>query len=176
MVKRTWILTTLWMLALMTAGADVSPRLFSVYTSADGLADNSAQTLNCTKTGRLVVTTMGQINFYDGSKFSYIDPLDENIHALTEYRGNYHLYFDKFHHIWLKNTHNVTCVDLLTERFAKSIDEEFRRFGVKERVNDLFVDSAGIVWLLTEKGLFWKTAQCRKPGQTVRQPERPLCG
>ena len=141
------------MLALMTAGADVSPRLFSVYTSADGLADNSAQTLNCTKTGRLVVTTMGQINFYDGSKFSYIDPLDENIHALTEYRGNYHLYFDKFHHIWLKNTHNVTCVDLLTERFTKSIDEEFRRFGVKERVNDLFVDSAGIVWLLTEKGL-----------------------
>ena len=140
----------LWVTAAL---ADVSPRIFHNYTAADGLADNSAQTIHCTKTGRLVITTAGQINFFDGSKFSYIDPLDENMYALSEYRGNYHLYFDRFHHIWLKNTHSVTCVDLTIERFSSSIDNVFREFGVNERVNDLFVDSTGVVWLLTEKGL-----------------------
>jgi AraC-like DNA-binding protein len=143
------------LLPILTAGAvTVSPRIFRNYTSANGLADNGAQTIHCTKTGRLVITTMGQINFYDGSTFSYIDPLDENVYALSEYRGNYHLFFDKYHHIWLKNTGSVTCVDLLTERFANSIDDEFRKFGMKENVKDLFVDNTGVVWLLTVQGLF----------------------
>ena len=150
------MIIAVWMLSGMTAAtaADISPRIFSNYTSADGLADNSAQTIHCTKTGRLVITTVGQINFFDGAKFSYIDPLDENIYPLSEYRGNYHLYFDRFHHIWLKNTHSVTCVDLLTERFVGSVDDELRKLGVKERVNDLFVDSTGVVWVLTGQGLY----------------------
>ena len=143
------------LLSILTAGAvEVSPRIFRNYTSANGLADNSAQTIHCTKTGRLVITTAGQINFFDGAAFSYIDPLDENIYALSEYNGNYHLYFDKYHHIWLKNTHSVTCVDLLTERFVQSIDDIFYKFGVKEHVSDMFVDQMGVVWLLTSKGLY----------------------
>ncbi|WP_028904351.1 helix-turn-helix domain-containing protein [Prevotella sp. P6B4] len=155
MTRKTYILLTIILLSVLTAGAvNVSPRIFRNYTSANGLADNSAQTIHCTKTGRLVITTIGQINFFDGAAFTYIDPLEENIYALSEYQGNYHLYFDRFHHIWLKNTHSVTCVDLLTERFTKSIEDEFRQFGVTERVKDLFVDSTGIVWLLIDKGLF----------------------
>jgi ligand-binding sensor domain-containing protein/AraC-like DNA-binding protein len=101
-----------------------------------------------------VITTAGQINFYDGASFSYIDPLDENIYALSDYRGNYHLYFDKYHHIWLKNTGSVTCVELITERFVPSIEDVFAEFGVKERVMDLFVDRTGVVWLLTANGLY----------------------
>jgi len=152
------MLSILLLLATTPAGAavwtDVSPRVFTQYTSAEGLADNSAQTINCTKTGRLVITTVGQINFYDGAKFSYIDPTDENVYALPEYRGNYHLYFDRYHHIWLKNTHSVTCVDLTVERFTASIDDEFHKFGMNDRVQDLFVDSTGVVWLLSASGLY----------------------
>lgn len=132
----------------------MSSRIFHNYTAADGLADNSAQTIKCTKTGRLVITTAGQINFFDGAKFSYIDPIEENQYPLSEYRGNYHLYFDRFHHMWLKNTHTVSCVDLTVERFATSIEDEFRKFGVTEKVNDLFVDSTGVVWLLMREGLY----------------------
>lgn len=156
MTRKAYILLIIMMtLSIMTGNAeDESPRLFRNYTSANGLADNSAQTIHCTRTGRLVITTIGQINFFDGSKFSYIDPLEENIYPLSEYTGNYHLYFDNYHHIWLKNTNSVTCVDLLTERFVHSIEEEFSEFGVKERVNDLFVDSTGVVWLLTADGLY----------------------
>ena len=172
------IMIAVWMLSGMTAAtaADISPRIFHNYTSANGLADNSAQTIHCTKTGRLVITTAGQINFFDGSKFSYIDPLEENIYALSEYRGNYHLYFDRFHHIWLKNRHSVTCVDLITERFTSSIEDEFRKFGVVEHVNDLFVDSAGVVWLLTEKGLYnVKSKKTIKPHANLNLQDLEIC-
>ena len=155
MTRRYAIILLTVLLSILTAGAvNVSPRIFRNYTAANGLADNGAQTILCTKTGRLVITTAGQINFYDGASFSYIDPLDENIYALSDYRGNYHLYFDKYHHIWLKNTGSVTCVELITERFVSSIEDVFAEFGVKERVMDLFVDRTGVVWLLTANGLY----------------------
>ena len=130
---------------------------FYVYNAANGLADNSAQTIYCTQSGRLVITTMGQINFFDGHIFSYIDPSKENIYPLSNYRGYYHLYFDRFHHLWLKNTHNVTCVDLTTEKFVDSIEGVFADFGMTDPVLDLFVDCTNVVWLLTEKGLFQVT-------------------
>lgn len=133
--------------------ADVSPRMFESYNAANGLSDNSAQTLQCTKTGRLVITTAGQINFFDGHSFSYIDPTNENIFPLPDYIGNYHLYFDRYHHLWLKDRGRVTCVNLTTEKFVDSITEEFRKFGVKDGVSDLFVDGGGIVFLVTPKGL-----------------------
>ena len=176
MKTRAMILGLALVLSVMTALAETSSRVFRNYTSADGLADNSAQTIHCTKTGRLVITTVGQINFYNGSKFSYIDPLEENIYPLPEYRGNYHLYFDRFHHIWLKNKHTVTCVDLIAERFAKSIDDEFRKFGVTDRVTDLFVDSTGIVWLLTEKGLYnVKSKVTVKPHERLNLQDLQVC-
>jgi AraC-like DNA-binding protein len=127
---------------------------FYVYNSSNGLADNSAQTLHCTKTGRLVITTMGQINFFDGNYFTYIDPTSENIYPLSNYQGNYHLYFDRFHHLWLKNTHNVTCVDLTTEKFVHSVEDVFEEFGMKDPVTDVFVDGDNLVWLLTKNGLY----------------------
>ena len=127
---------------------------FYVYNSTNGLADNSAQTIYCTKTGRLVITTMGQINFFDGNNFTYIDPSRENAYPLSNYRGNYHLYFDRFHHLWLKNQHSVTCVNLTTERFVDSVEDVFAEFGCDDVVNDLFVDQTNVVWLLTAKGLY----------------------
>ena len=141
---------------LLASALPVSARdnRFYVYNAANGLADNSAQTIHCTKTGRLVITTMGQINFFDGQSFTYIDPSTENIYPLSNYSGNYHLYFDRYHHLWLKNTHTITCVNLTTERFADSIEDVLDEFGIDGTVQDLFVDRQNVVWLLTEKGLF----------------------
>ena len=66
-----WTKTTILLLSLLLTGtvsmAEVSKRYFRNYSAADGLADNSAHTLSCTRTGRMVITTMGQINFYDAT-------------------------------------------------------------------------------------------------------------
>ena len=148
------MLILLWLvLSSMRMAGEVSPRFFRNYSAADGLADNSAQVVLSTKTGRIVIATMGQINFYDGQRFIFIDPTDENTFPLSNYHGNYHLYFDRFHHIWLKNKQSVTCVDLVTERFVQSVESEFQKFGVEQKVIDLFVDHDGIVWLMTSEGL-----------------------
>ena len=156
MINKTYLIILL--LTLLFSCTDMmaatARRVFMNYTAADGLADNCAHTIHCTKTGRLVITTRGQINFFDGQNFTYIDPSDENLYPLPEYHGNYHLYFDKYHHIWLKNTQTLTCVNLTTEKFVRSIEEEFQKFGVNQKVYDLFVDSEGIPWLLLGNGLY----------------------
>ena len=155
MKLRTCLLILLLMtLAPCMVWAETSSRVFQNFNASNGLADNSAQTILCTKTGRLVITTMGQINFYDGQKFTYIDPTEEDLYPLADYRGNYHLYFDIYHHLWLKNTHSVTCVDLLTEKFVTSIDSVIVGFGMDKKVSDLFVSSDGVVWLLNPDGIF----------------------
>ena len=144
-----------WLLAcVLSVVAVTSKRVFQAYTARDGLADNSAQTIHCATSGRLVITTMGQINFFDGNRFSFIDPSMENTYPLPSYFGNYHVYVDKYHHMWLKNTHTITCVDLITEMFVKSVEEVFREFGINEAVKDFFVDDNGVAYLLTEKGLY----------------------
>ena len=110
------------LLMVVQSMADSDKRFF-VYNAATGLADNSAQTVNCTKTGRLVITTMGQINFFDGQKFTYIDPTTENIYPISEYKGHAHLYFDKHHHLWFKKRNALSCVDLLREMYVANIDD-----------------------------------------------------
>ena len=129
-------------------------KVFYVYNASNGLADNSAQTINCTKTGRLVITTMGQINFYDGQQFTYIDPTTENTYPLEKYNGHSHLYFDLHHHIWLKKRHLLSCVNLTKEMFAENIVDEFKALGMEDKVMDLFADEKNNLWLLTEIGLY----------------------
>ena len=129
-------------------------RVFQVINAADGLADNSAEVVICTKTGRIVISTLGNLNFYNGARFSHIGVSNEMQYQLPRYQGNYHLYFDRTHHIWLKNTRSLTCVDLLMEEFIVNVDSVVCDLGSKEPLEDLFVDSVGGVWLLSSKGLY----------------------
>lgn len=130
-------------------------REFRVINAANGLSDNSAQLVTCTKTGRMIISTLGNVNFYDGTSFNHIDTHQEYQFQLPMYRGNYQFFFDRYHHLWLKNTNSVTCVDLLQEKFIEEVEPVIRdEFGCKDPVQDLFVDSIGDVWLLTEKGLY----------------------
>ena len=122
-------------------------RRFRVINAADGLADNSAQTIRCTFSGRMVISTIGHINIYDGSGFTHISSYN-NRYYLPKYKGHYHLYFDDSHRLWLKDKHQVTCVDLMTEKFVKDITPIFREQGMEGQVEDMFIDSSGKVWLI----------------------------
>lgn len=137
----------------MSVGAFEEERTFKVMNAADGLADNSAQIVKCTKTGRIIISTIGNLNFYDGNSFTHVNTRADFQYPLPLYRGNYHLYFDRNHHIWLKNTNYVTCLDLMSESFITNVDSVFEAMGCPETVLDMFVDSHGCAWFLTEKGL-----------------------
>lgn len=67
-----WMLSILLTMASSIHAAE-SDRLFLVHDAAEGLADNGAQVIKCTKTGRMVICSIGHINFYNGSSFNHID-------------------------------------------------------------------------------------------------------
>jgi hypothetical protein len=80
------------------AVADIDDdRVFRTITASNGIADNSAQTIKCTFTGRMTITTIGSINFYDGANFSHINGNEELTYKLEDYHGHYHLYYDNDH-------------------------------------------------------------------------------
>ena len=128
-------------------------RIFSPITASFGLADNSAQTIICTFTGRMTITTVGNINFYDGARFSHIDTDQENWYKLDYYTGRYHLYYDNVHHLWLKDKHRVISVNLTTEKCITNMDSLFVSLGAKSRVDDMFIDHDGNVWMVTSDTL-----------------------
>lgn len=149
-------------ISLANAGAVAGPKLeqlFFSFDSSNGLADNSAQTITCTRTGRMVITTIGHVNFYDGDSFTHIDPEPENDFPLPKYNGHYHLYFDRFHHLWLKDKRSVTCVDLMTERFVVNVDSVMKSLGVKQPVDDMFGDVNSHLWMLSGSELYGVNAK-----------------
>ncbi|MBQ7420351.1 MAG: helix-turn-helix domain-containing protein [Prevotella sp.] len=156
---RKCFLMWLWILSCFltissTVYAGESDRLFKVFDASDGLADNGAQVIICTKTGRMVISSIGHINFYNGSSFDHIDAHAENIYELPKYTGHYHLYFDKSHHLWVKDKYQVTCVDLLTELFVSDVQSVLKEMGFNGKAEDLFVDDDGCLLLLSKNQLY----------------------
>lgn len=129
-------------------------RTFTVINAASGLADNSAQAVVCTKTGRMIISTLGNLNFYNGSYFSHIVTHREYHYPLPQYHGSDRLHFDRYHHLWLKSNNSITCCDLILEQFTQNVDSVLRQMGCPMPVLDLFVDSIGRLWTLADEGLY----------------------
>ena len=163
-MMRLYGLIMAFLLSSLTALAEDSTRdrRFRVINAADGLADNSAQTIKSTFSGRLVVSTIGHINFYDGSGFTHISSGDSR-YLLPKYKGHYHLYFDDSHHLWLKDKGMVTCVNMLTEQFVSDIGSIFQAQGVKGHVEDMFVDSSGSIWLVQGNNIYSRHGKVSLP-------------
>ena len=161
---RLYGLIMAFLLSSLTALAEDSTRdrRFRVINAADGLADNSAQTIKSTFSGRLVVSTIGHINFYDGSGFTHISSGDSR-YLLPKYKGHYHLYFDDSHHLWLKDKGMVTCVNMLTEQFVSDIGSIFQAQGVKGHVEDMLVDSSGSIWLVQGNNIYSRHGKVSLP-------------
>lgn len=129
-------------------------RDFQVFNAANGLADNSIQRITCTHTGRMIISTIGNLNFYDGAGFTHIDTRSDYQIPLSEYSYNSRLLFDRRKHLWVKDAHSVACVDLAMEQFVPDPERVIREMGCSDPILDIFVDGIGGTWFLTEKGLF----------------------
>lgn len=136
-------------------------RMFMVYDSSNGLADNSSQIVACTRTGRILVTTHGHINFFSGAEFTHIDPKATDAIPLSGYHGRYQMYFDRMHHLWLKNNGMLTCLNLTTETFIHDVHAELRKMGINFEVSDLWGDGISQVWLRHGNEIYCPTAMKR---------------
>ena len=127
--------------------------VFYSYDASNGLADNGVQIVRSTRTGRVLIFTIGHINFYDGDSFTHIDPSERDVINLPGYKGGYQLFFDKYHHLWGKNRGKLACVDLLTERFIPDVKAVLREMGVRKRVDDIYGDGECNMWFRSGKQL-----------------------
>ena len=146
----------LLLLCALPASATVAEkeRLFYIYDASNGLASNSADHVVCTKTGRIMITTHGHVNFFDGYSFSHIDPHESDAIPLPGSKYEQSIYFDRYHHLWLKNRGLLTCVNLTTERFIRNVDQTIRELGVDSSVDNIYGDSGNNIWFLSGRTLY----------------------
>lgn len=153
--KATFLLILTVIFSSLRLNAVEEEREFRMYTAADDLSDNTIQNVVCTRTGRIIISTLGDLNFYDGAMFVHISSTPQNRMPLSMYRGKDRLYFDRYHHLWQKGPNMVSCIDMMMETYASTPDSVIKQLGCNEYVHDLFTDSEkSQLWLLTDKGLY----------------------
>lgn len=133
-------------LLLLYNNINAQPK-YQMLNASNGLLDNSAQQIINLKDGRMIITTLGNINFYDGANFYYIHSRYNNDFYLKDYKGHYHIYIDNEDYLWLKDKHKVYCVNLLTEKYENVKEVLTKKFGNKN-YTDLFGTMNGSLWLV----------------------------
>lgn len=140
--------------------AKAMPYVFTRLQASDGLSDNQVQHILQLPDGRMVFTTRGNINLYDGMRFHYMHRNDSDVYTLDHYRGAYHVYVGDHDRLWVKDYRRMWCLDLRHERYLKHPEKVFRDMGLKETVTDFFVDSEKGLWLVTSTGLWDGQRKC----------------
>ncbi|WP_308990428.1 helix-turn-helix domain-containing protein [Mariniflexile litorale] len=126
---------------------------FSRLNATHGLSDNQVRFILQLVDGRMVFTTNGNLNIYDGFKFQYIHRSDKDITTLKKYDGHYRVYQSKDSLLWIKDQYKLMCIDLKIEQYIPEPNKIFRSKGVTSTILDFFLDDYKRMWLLTENGL-----------------------
>lgn len=150
---------------------------FSVIDAAQGLSDNRVRYILQLRDGRMVVTTDGGLNLYDGTSFSYLHREDTHVYPLKAYVGSYHEYLYEDSLLFIKDYKSLMLVNLRRESYEVRTDVFFRQIGLESPVLDLFVDKAQNLWLLTEeKELFLRKSGEKQASKFLSSVSLPAGG
>lgn len=127
--------------------------LFTPIDASQGLSDNQIRYILQLSDGRMVFTTNGNVNLYDGVHFSYLHRTPQDMYSLRQYDGHYRIYQNGDSLLWIKDMHKLMCINLHTEQYITDLTSYFHRKNIQETVDNLFVDDADRTWVLTPKGL-----------------------
>ncbi|MFL9829840.1 ATP-binding protein [Flavobacterium sp. ST-87] len=122
--------------------------VFTAIDSKNGLSENRVRSILQLHDGRMVVTTEGVTNIYDGTSFKYLHLKGNNISRLTGYSGFHHGYVDK-EYVWIKDKGKLMCIDIKQEHFVTKPDSVLSKLGIREPIADFFVDTSKNYWVLT---------------------------
>jgi len=123
--------------------------VFTPINASQGLSDNQIRYILQLPDGRMVFTTNGNMNLYDGAQFKYLHRTDEHVYPISKYNGFYRIYQSGDSLLWVKEHYKLMCVDLHQEKYKIDLPSYFRGKGVYDPVDDLFLDSEQRMWLLT---------------------------
>jgi len=117
--------------------------------SSDGLSDNQVRGIFSAPDGRIMVRTVGMINFYDATTFKY-----SRFNAGYTYKWNYKgfelEYMDREGRVWMKENGQLLLFDLNTNKFVYTISEILSKYGIEGTLEDVFLDKDMNYWFLTQ--------------------------
>lgn len=136
----------LWM--CLPVRADSPSLAFTPVDAAQGLSANQVRNIVQLPDGRMLVTTTGQLNLYDGTDFTYLHYDRRHVCVLSDYSGYHHVYVDARGYIWIKNRFRMMAVDIANERMLERPDSVLSVWGVPEDMKDFFIDRKQDIWIL----------------------------
>lgn len=151
---------------------NASDFLFTSINTSQGLSDNQIRYILQLPDGRMVFTTSGNVNLYDGVHFTDLHRTVDNVYPLKQYDGYYRIYQSGDSLLWIKDTHRLMGIHLHKEQYIADLDSYFRDRNVNEPIEDIFVDSSGYTWLLTSKEIIQLETDFRL---TIPNADRRKC-
>lgn len=127
--------------------------VFTQINSTEGLSDNQIRHILQLTDGRMVFTTNGNVNIFNGAHFTYIHRPDTAVYQLNNYDGHYRIYKDGDSLLWIKDRFKLMCVSLYQEKYLIDLNKYFAKKGIVDAVDDLFIDDQSQMWVLTSAGL-----------------------
>jgi len=156
-----YILLRLFLFFCMSVNAQES-FVFTSIDSKNGLSENRVRNILQLHDGRMIITTEGVTNIYDGTTFKYLHLKRDNISRLTDYSGFHHGYVDE-KYVWIKDQGKLMLIDIKQEGFVIKPDRVLSLMGIHEPIADFFLDAHQNYWVLTSSGkLLFKSAQKEK--------------
>ena len=111
---------------------------FTPIDVTQGLSGNKVRNIAQLPDGRMMITTEGQLNIYDGTRFNYLHYDSCHSLYLSEYAGYHHDYLDDHGYMWLKNWYQLMVVDVNHERLVVHPDSLFREWGSYRTIKGFF--------------------------------------
>lgn len=147
------LLLILYIGIIGTIGCVCAEVPFVVFTPIDatqGLSGNQVRNITQLPDGRMLITTSGQFNLYDGTGFTYLHYTQGHICRLSAYAGYHHEYLDHRGYVWMKNRYRLMAVDVANERMLERPDSLLAQWGVRGGLKDFFMDTGKNLWPVTE--------------------------
>lgn len=154
MIKSYITILFIFLCSNIIGAQSVSGYTFRPIGVSQGLPDNYVKTVFGLPDGRLGVRTTILLSLYDGHNFKNFSLLGGEVYSLEYICQIPTQYIDRSDRLWIKDRDHLQVFDLNTEKFI-SPAEVFRSLGVNDKVSDFFVDSEGIIWIVTsDKSLY----------------------
>ena len=120
-----------------------------LFSKLPGEADPQIRSILQLNDGRMAFATESGVDLFDGSRFTHLYKVTGDRYPLSAYDGFHHLYVTHDgRYLWIKNRYELQCVDLETEMFSTDIGRLLNECGVTAKVDNLFADSAGRIWIV----------------------------
>ena len=138
-------------LAMCAADRDFSldSLVFKRVDTGGGPANSHIVHILQAKDRRMVVTSNGFVDIYDGARFRHLAVSDSMESVLPGCDMPYTVYADNHDRVWFKQWGKYKCLNLRTERFITNIDSIYSHHGINGQVLDVLCDDNNGMWVRT---------------------------